>query len=290
MMKGSNWRRIFLSLIFLVVLVLSGQPLGLAGVDPITPTSTSIPAFTPRPPDAESLSVLEKLAVENEDCTLPCLWGLQLRSATLNEVQIFVEQLGQELDCFSSERSNLSFCNFFLDLDPGLLSIDFLTDGDQVIQTKVTLIRSEVWLTQNPFYLPELLSTLGLPTDVYVKITGGDTFSVSLVVIYDDLGITVEYVTEPPGSDELDSSDPIMVCPQLARIRAIYVWLQTLNADFPIPSNFSPPPHDLPSFPYWPLEQMTDMDIQTFRTILIDPDGCIEIPSINTLRDAGYPW
>lgn len=289
-MRKINPSRFFLSLILPIILISSGQFLTIVGAGTSTPTSTPAPP-TLRPPDTDMIPVLEQLAVRYEDCRLPCLWGLELDHPTLAEAQTFAGQLGQELGYFAPKDSDLSFYDFFLVFDPGFLSVQFLTANNQMILTKINIIRSELWLTNNPFALSSVLSTLGPPTRAYLKLMGGDHLRVSLVVAYDNLGITVDYKIAPLLEDKLTSTDSIMICPQLEQLWGIDLWVENLEADTSPPNNFSPPPYDEPHFPYWPLAQMAGFDPHTLWEMFeSNPEACFQIPSVRELQEAGYPW
>jgi hypothetical protein len=276
-----------LGLLCILIVVLLGR-FSAVGAIKLAPTATFTPQPpTPRPPDTELIPVFEELDAQNENCTLPCLWGLPLESITISELNEFVQQhFNQELDCLPPEITNIEFnCSFFLIFEPGTLYMSFSVREDQVLKTRIDLVRSEKWLSSNPFALPEILDELGTPTQIFISIVPSFPLALDLVVVYDSMGIIVAYEIEPPNNTEYDPRNPIELCPQLDHAREVQAWFQSATVESPIIDNLPALSDNPPRYgQYWPFEQMTGVAIETAIEFFVNmPDDCLELPSLTEL-------
>lgn len=288
-MKSINRRWLPVYILLLSFLFISwGKPSrasesGLPTPTPTLPSGVSA-QYTPPP---ELSSVVEELIQSEDDCPLPCWWGLRPGETTTSEVLDFVRTTFRQEPYSGIQDDGKVWYQAFLPLEAGFLEVIFRTDNNILVITELGLNHSAGWLDANPFLLPQLLENLGTPSDVYMRINASASISYSLAVIYNDIGVMAKYGFIP---NHITIDDPIPVCAQDHAEDYIKIWLQSPEDNELVIDNLQPSPGDRSFYgPYLSIEDMAGIDVETFTETFIDnPDGCIEAFSWRELRQQGY--
>jgi hypothetical protein len=277
-----------LSIIILTLLALALTDLTI----PVTHSQDSMPTATSTRPSRSRILRIQELMLTNGDCTLPCFWGFNPDEATASDIDDLLSRLGADVDLDLYQVDGYTGYNTAIFFNPdGYLSLGFsIRDRDRrLVRTSIKMTAPEVWLPDSIFELPEVLNSLGQPTDVFILIAG-TPLRYSLNILYNDQGVMLRYhidfgANEPPNLDA-----PLSLCPTTQQIHDIYVWLQSPDDEHLVEEN-QPDLRDADrdTRPYWPLERLTGIDVEEFTQFIIDnPDGCIEALSLRELRDLGY--
>lgn len=283
-MKTLNPRPASLIVVWLFVLSLTSIPLNAYNVTSlVTPTPTTSPVDTVR-----FLQHLQ-LLISDEDCTLPCFLGTHPGETTAQEIVILLnETLGiTPLSPFPFVRSDgLSDYEAFMDFKQGALTINYIVDDEKLAWTKVSLVKSEEWLKENPFGFAEILRILGTPTEIYAAVSG-EWSTLSLTLVYKNDGVMVTYIITHP---EVTKTEPIPICPQSENIQFIYAWLQNPTDDRALTEQLDPSPKDKDTWrANWPLELIADTNPTEFTEFFTqNPNGCLKALSYPELCDRGY--
>lgn len=253
-------------------------------------TATSVPTLT----FAEGEMLIQELMATNEECQLPCWWGIHIGDP--------LENVGQKFNDFgmrgwNTRTSNLgdgslmgSITTGYYDEAEHLLylgvSINFHVNNDNVDYMRIAVSRPssergepEFARDWQNYFLTSILQDYGKPTQVYLRLrsisdpTPAPIYSLSL--LYLEQGISITYNLEGVWLDnnqlraefcsDMENTNPLEI--SLFNPQHFEEW----SAYFP--------PYDDELFAQSTWEARTDMDLDTFYQTFQDLGDreCIEV-------------
>jgi hypothetical protein len=230
-------------------------------------TSTSVPTRTPLPPtpthvptltaDKEGELVLNLLQ-NNAGCRLPCWWGFTPGKTTWRTAQTFFASMGK----VPAEYRDPDMLNYSVtfhipqhDIQNDQIYIvrDDLIEAvgisARTMRNYETIYGDEQFAEDlQRYFLPQLLTAYGQPTEILLKIFPVPFVPFSLLLFYPQQGVLVRYYgpTERRG-------ERIRVCPQQTDIT---LWLWAPEQEM-----------TLEDIARWRLLQFSTEEVQGFRTL-----------------------
>ena len=260
----------------------TSTPIPPTQVPTATPTTTITPTPLPTlPPDEAVAKVLSLLQDnQNPDCLLPCWWGAFPGKTKWTEIHPYLASFALKIVAFpeySVIGTKFSVPESMDYLEE--LNIGYGIDGLDVI-TEISVASLNI-----DGYDPQTMMTLyGTPDEVWLKtfsgVLPGNVLPFQLIIVYQGQGISFRYYVDAssdgetvsvcfePGTVETERPDLFPVGPR------IHLWQpgQTKTIDEIA---------GIPDEKYYPLEEKTDLTLQTFYEKFTNPNErpCIETPS-----------
>lgn len=242
---------------------------------------TSTPfSFQSLPIEKKKADVLE-LYNSNANCKLPCWWGFMPGETTWNTVEQFLDDYGLNRHFLVKEsESDSDFVVIvYIPVPPELSENEILTQEYRVDNGKIAIIYPEQPQETSKIYsISEILNTYGPPTEVWIDTIGfsfSEYFPFRVVLFYPEKGILIKYL------DDADFTNEYLIgCPQ-ERSGKLTLWSPEMEMSFPEALNGTNALGTHGEQYYKPLEEATDMDLETFYKTYLDPntDVCIETPA-----------
>jgi hypothetical protein len=213
---------------------------------PVVASATNIPTKLPTlSPDDAALRILE-LIKDNGGCKLPCIWGVNPLSSTLQSVISFTEQFENgskpgEYDISNSGdvtaifwKGNLrAYTNFGPSARKGNLAYlnlyaEFTQEQGEGVNLNIKPVFGNPYFSQlfGNLFLPKILSEYGTPSQVMILPFYDDPDApkdfnslFSLVLVYQEKGFLIEYLFPK----EKGTSDYIG-CPSKAAYLSLITW------------------------------------------------------------------
>lgn len=276
----------------------------------ITPTLTSSPTGTPIPatptdvptlPAEDAHQRLLALLANNNDCSLPCLWGITPGKSSFLEARSILLPLRDIAEtAYFDPASPDSISPLIVENNQRLYTdIAYLYNANDVItlmrfraleeelsqdeygnQLTTPIYGSPEFIQRIEYYsLSHLLSEQGIPTSVMIsrELTYENnrrSFLINIVVLYPNQGIWAKYTT---WMDENAVGSNIRSCPVNARVEmnltptgnpeSFYTLLD--RTDWGVTKG-----------EYKPLDEATSMSVEEFYQTFSQPtDKCIETPA-----------
>lgn len=275
-------------------------------------TALTLPAESNRlSPQAEDALLVEMLQT-NGGCELPCWWGITPGVTNWSEVQRRFLSYGKStVDWTTSDLGTGHGASLFGRHDPYpfdyVLKPIFYERDDRVHLIGVFghALGGSTWRTAGwpmpqhlaqdwqRYALSQVLARFGKPSQVRLHYWAEKDEIYSLAVIYDQLGILVEYIgAEQYTFAEDGRPTTILICLTSKPITDINLWLQAPGAEPPLAeifSRFGGGYHSMPfGEPLPSLEEATQMSLETFYETYLDPNAqlCLET---TTEHGAWYP-
>lgn len=241
-----------------------------------TPTSTftHTPSWTPKNTlePTQALELAESLLETNNGCSLPCWWGLTPGKTKWSEAQQFLETftsvhvhenqgevVGAEVDLWVSERYAGAGLAHFYAVENGVIQSIRAAPGFSPLYQFHPFFRqygrpAEIWIdtfqNENPY---------GIPFGVYLY--------------YPDLGILVAY-----GADAEVLDDRVRGCLGGSQD---YPMLGLWDPQFEMGFDEAFKLFRLdPDTVAYPIEQVSDMDVDTFYQTALSSEVCIKTPAL----------
>lgn len=250
----------------------------------IPPTMTTMPTATPilattTPTPQPTLTRAEKEAIvtelykTNAGCELPCWWGIIPGETDWNTAKLLLERVAIEINTSAESKSDQLYS---VDVDipvPAEISqYDFLRQYFIVHNGIVTNIRPELPDRMLWINISQILSMYGDPSEIWIDTYGtsyGEIDPFRLVLFYPEKGFLVRYF------DDADFINNYVVGCFGGYFGAIHIWAPELGLTFNEALNVNYSPQY-----YKPLEEVTELDIETFYQAHLDPNTeiCIETP------------
>jgi hypothetical protein len=273
--------------IVVVGLLYSAHAAGI--LDEVNQHPTLTPAVTqmPLPERPETLSDIQALLQErDENCQLPCFWGIRPGYTPEEEVTEFLQPV--------SVGNNAPELHYAFREEPRaepIFSLSFGVSDGVVSETSVALDNVSEWLPLQTLDLSNLLIVMPSEPSVYISI------NLSQRRIFVDLayseGVLAQYgfKIRLATGDTIDPlvDNPFLLCPSLDQNDSIILRLrdgeiEALLEDYGYPIFIE---HNKT----WTLEHMIGMDVEEFvGQITENPNDCIEMPSYPKLLAMGYEF
>lgn len=245
----------------------------------ITPTISSVvPIPTPYPilPAAEAREKVAELIKAEDECRLPCWWGITPGVTTMAEVNQIVSPMAYRTGYDVSEKYfSFSFVYEFIDNSGNIdyTGADYISYHDGIVVD----IRPQVDGVEERYALPKILADYGQPGEVWMwaRTFLKDEWNVAFEMFYPELGILVPYHVDV-YLEENDQNPNVQVCIyEPARNSTLILWWPDLNYTY-YGAHYDT---DLLQY-YLPLEEAIGMDVATFYKTFIGQDDpvCIETP------------
>jgi hypothetical protein len=242
----------------------------------IPSTATSVPSPVPTLSLAEKEAIASELYNTNANCKLPCWWGIVPGETEWQTAKLFLDTIAtkiitnaeSEFDPYYSTSVTVPVPEDLSEIS--LLEHTFIVEDGIIVEIKP----EGPWGTRKVDIVSEILSTYGRPTEVWLDTLGenyGDNyFPFRVALFYPEQGLLVRYFDEAEltdgyvtGCPQEDSATFVLWSP-----KRNLTFLETLSRQQGVQY-------------YKPLEEVTEMDIETFYQIYLDPDTeiCIETPA-----------
>ncbi len=247
-----------------------------------SPTLTLVPTLVPYKID----SALQDLISTNGDCTLPCWWGITPGETTWAEAENFLLQYDQKMASTTplkitiDDQNYISIIHSFTLKDNRVRVLFDILDGrDMAIIEIIDQTNSDLFILEN------LLSVYGKPDEIFVKTMGAapaDTLPFYILLYYPDQYFSVAYsFSATRGLPTTPKSEVIVGCVERRETPRIWTWspeegkytngerVRQWAVGVGSPNTFKN------------LEEVTDVDIETFYETFKEPSGksCIETPA-----------
>lgn len=231
----------------------------------VTPTETVTPilpaTFTPLEADERIRAYLQ----ESGDCLAPCFWGIAPEHTTLTEATNIFASLGLELEQ-TNVRNNQKFYATNYHIEKGFEISIILTVQDGIIKTLDSGINVPVevstprkWLAYSP---ETLIDQYGAPSKVEFFIGHVTPIPTHSMILYFE---NAELIVAYTGSDLLNSSPQLEICPLTNHVDHIQIWLGKKPR--------YPPKQGVP------LEKASSLSLQEFAKLMLgDPNkACFDL-------------
>jgi hypothetical protein len=256
----------------------------------LTPSASQTPlpeeTLTPTPwptlpPDEAANRVLSLLHDNhNPDCLLPCWWGAVPGQIYWYNISSYLESFALKIDFFPEESVFVAMFPVTESINyRGKLNIGYKLNTSEIVSNiSIASINIEG-------YDPRTMMTIyGIPDEVWLKtfseILPGEVLPFQLIIVYQKQGISFHYYVNAttdgetvttcfePGVVETERPDLFPAGPR------IYLWEPGLHKTI---NEIA----DIPEEIYYPLEEKTDMTLQTFYERFTDPNErpCIDTPA-----------
>jgi hypothetical protein len=247
----------------------------------ITSTPTQIATYTPTlgptllPEQVEAW--ISDMLLTNGGCRLPCWWGIEPGKTTWAEVVRLVEPYASKIDVLKQDDGFVSGIYFFAipeEISPsGFIYLGF-SFNDAIIDSIGVMGIHEM----NSYKLPTLLTTFGVPGDVYIWAynlwgeSGDQHQPMSIELFYPELGIYAKYSTDGEIIGDI-TRGCFKTGPEISLWNPIIVMSFTEYLDN---SNIQ---YELPSLS---IEKALSISPKTFHKMYKDDkqEVCIETPSV----------
>ncbi len=249
----------------------------------LTATSTTnTPLTTPSPSPVPTLSLREKevaileLYQTNANCEYPCWWGIVPGETDWQTAKHFLSTIATMITTGTQSESDPVFVvevdipvPEYID-ETGNLRHQFVVRDGIIVKIRL----DGPWGTTKINTVSEILNNYGLPTEIWLN-TWGYTFGnnyypFSVALFYPELGILVRYSDE--HAKLVDGY--VTGCPQ-NNSGTLWLWAPERELTFIESLGKQRGQH------HKPLEEVSEMDIETFYQTYLDPDTetCIETPA-----------
>ena len=249
-----------------------------------TPLSKERVTLTPWPtlsPDEATNRVLSLLHDNhNPDCLLPCWWGSVPGQTYWYKISSYLESFALKIDSFPEQ-------SVFVAMFPVTESINYrgkLNIGYRLNTSEIVSNISIASINIEGYDPRTMMTVYGIPDEVWLKtfseILPGEVLPFQLIIVYQEKGISLHYYVDAatdgetvttcfePGVVETERPDLFPAGPR------IYLWEPGQPKTIDEIAN-------IPEETYYPLEEKTDMTLQTFYDRFIDPNErpCIDTPT-----------
>jgi hypothetical protein len=247
--------------------------------------------LTPTPTEAVIPWELQEL-LTNEECKLPCLWGLNVGQNTKQHVQMLVEErLSVDSSDYWDANTRLHITYNWIESNAYGIVGNFNFAGDSLTSIILHLYDPKRWLPTDTFELEHILENQELVQDVYIAINPISVVEFRILIINNELGVMLEYVFELSDTHNLMVSETPVFCPQAEKIREISIWIQRVDKNSLVEDLLYPQaPERLRSGDFYkPQDFFTNLDIETFSDQITNiTNGCIELISAAEMNEMGY--
>jgi hypothetical protein len=256
-----------------------------------TATPPMEPTQTPRTPpptlSPEEAEIADKKMFElyetNANCQLPCWWGFIPGETTWTEAKSFLSTLTNEISTSEiiSESNPIYFGEAYLfSGDTNYYRLQIYVIQDDIIE-KIT---AQVGPIAYPNYtLAKILSTYGTPNEIWISSYGYSIegeIPFTTVLFYSDAVMLLKYYTNA-SLIEVDGESIVRGCIQDKSVSSLGLWPPDEVLTFEDAVNETTGMNPSEGYLYRPLEDVTDMTIDTFYQTFLEPNAeiCIETPA-----------
>lgn len=249
-------------------------------------TSTPTPKATFSPEEAEEAKIKAiELYETNGDCQLPCWWGIVPGKTKWQTAQSLLSTLTNQIYIYGkgaeSGSDSIYYANLFID-SFGVYSLleQSYTIKNEVIERIEVGIESTTVLN---YKLSSILSTYGEPSEIWLSSYGHDDFGeipFTVVLFYSEDVMLLKYYTNA-SLVEVDGLSIVKGCIQDKTVSSMSLWSPEVEFTFAEGVNKTTGVNPSAGYLYRPLEEVTEMTIETFYQTFLDPDTdvCIETPA-----------
>ncbi|MCB9422831.1 MAG: hypothetical protein H6667_23735 [Ardenticatenaceae bacterium] len=243
-------------------------------------TIASVPSPIPTLSLVEKEAIASELYRTNENCKLPCFWGIIPGETKWETVEPLLNAVATVLlTNADSELDTAYTVSVDLPVSQELSRREVIAQHYLIENGIVTLIESASLRPSSKIHsVSEILNTYGRPAEVKIDTYGYSHGEINLfhaALFYPEKGILVAY-----GSSADFIDDYVQGCIQNST-GAVVVWAPEKELSFAEALNGTRGLGTFGEQYYKPLQEATDMDIETFYQTYLDPDTdtCIETPA-----------
>jgi len=245
-----------------------------------TPVATKIPIITiPTPPKFGASEQVLWLFETNNNCQLPCWWGITPGITKWNAAQEFISVFDSDVyEAITSSGS--TYYETGIPLPSEMFLEKYMPLSFLVRDGLVEEIIADIPIDNPPPYplaqytLPMFLTSYGQPSEIWI-FTYGYSFEgvipFIIVLYYSDQGIIALFDDNATIQGNL-----VIGCPQANSVSYLSLWWPELDFTFEqVTSGTSALKRN-----YVSLEESTEFDVETFYEIFKDPNNtvCMETP------------
>ena len=239
-------------------------------------TATPIPSPIPTLSLAEKEAIASELYSTNANCALPCWWGIVPGETDWQTAKHFFTTIATEISTSAESETDPQYsASVDIPVPEDLSEIGFLRHTFIIKDGIIVEIKLESpWGDRKINTISEILTAHGRPTEIWVDTWGytfgNDYYPFRVVLFYSHQGILVKFFDEA----EL-TNDYLIGCPQNHSGKLI-LWSLELGLTFSEALGRQQGPQY-----YKPLEEVTEMDVETFYQTYLDPntETCITTPA-----------
>lgn len=252
-------------------------PTSTATVEP-TATRTSLPTLSP----VEGETLLRSLLQTDENCPLPCWWGIHPGVTTWQEIEPFLESFASEMYRSSNPRSSLVSYElnfYFPNREAPTTSHWALYYIEEGTVSDIELNVSNSLNGSSTYSLRTVLGKYGAPEEVWIGTydntpSGVRPFRITL--IYSGRGFVVSYETRNVRKE----GEAIVGCP-LEPLPLAFLWLTEEGSAITFEQARSATLHIGDDQLYLPLSEATDLTIEEFYQLFTETtgDNCLSTPA-----------
>lgn len=268
----------------LIMPIATSAPVEMDKVFTVKPTATNVslietavPSPIPTLPLREKEIIVSELYQTNGGCELPCWWGIVPGETEWQTAKDFLSTLATNISTGTQFESDPFFSvEVDIPVPENLSEYGFLRHTFFVRDGIILRIYPEgPWGTSKIGTVSEILNSYGSPTEVLLDTLGyvfvaGDNYPFHVVLFYPEKGMLIRYYDEAELTDgyligciQEDSGTPILWSSKL-ELTFIEALGRRHSAQY-----------------YKLLEEVTEMDVETFYQTYLDSDTeiCIETPT-----------
>ncbi|MEZ4594150.1 MAG: hypothetical protein R3D55_23860 [Chloroflexota bacterium] len=215
----------------------------------------------------------------NGNCKLPCWWGIVPGETEWQTAKSFLRTLATKISTGPYSESDPEFIAYLdIPVMEDLSAANVLRQYFSVQDGVIVKIQPEPSHRMPFTVISEILDDYGLPSEIWLDTYGyshGELNPFRLVLFYPEKGILARYFDDAEFED-----DDVVGCFS-NHTGAVVLWAPDLELTFAEALNGTRALGTYGEQYYKPLEEATDMDIETFYQTYLDPDTetCIETPA-----------
>ncbi len=242
----------------------------------VTASPTETPTLTPLPtlPADEAMDLVVELLNTNAGCQLPCYWGFTPGTTSWDEAGQFLESIVDYYSTYAMSKDTIiGEISFPVpeEIDPYMYLPQAYTVRNNIIE------QIEIRAGIVPSYtLSAFLNTYGPPDEIWTNPDG--ELILSTYLFYPQQGILAVYTHRNASLTNTN----IEICPQNEANPLLILWSPGVKKSFldDVLNHTALLTHITELSLFHKVEEVTDMDVETFYDTYSDPDTeiCFHIP------------
>jgi hypothetical protein len=237
-----------------------------------TSTVASTQISTPEGNDRQSK--IKYLVETNGNCSLPCWWGITPGKTTWDDAEPYIASFALEIPhAVSTGQNDLTFYPTKFP-NPNSNSLDDYLFAE--IAVNKSGIIDYIFSSTNTS-LASMLASNGVPSQIWINIVTIGTGAYTIALFYDTGVMLVYYGTNYGGNNQF-----ITICSEDLRKAnsQLWVWNSATIQTFKSIGKFGVIPPQTPDDWFRSINEVSDMQPQTFYDFYIDPSAtqCIKTP------------
>jgi hypothetical protein len=242
----------------------------------VTASPTETTTLTPLPnlPADEAMDLVVELLNTNAGCQLPCYWGFTPGITLWDETGQFLEAIAYKYSTQTRAKDTVSGAVTLSvpeEIDPSLYLMQAYTVQDGIIDR----IRVQTGIVPT-YTLSTFMNTYGPPDEIWVAPGREEPEAFIVRLFYPGEGILAAYYRFTTMVTNTD----VVICPRNESNPSLTLWSPVKNKSFFDVHNEVLGHIDSELFLFHKIEEVTDMNVETFYDTYSDPDTeiCFHIP------------